>query len=154
MTAKPWPPLIVAGAAPRWVRWRDLVLTLLMWLLFAVMLETEFELIIQRNLVRFGLGKYRTDPNWAEFFERLAPFAAVASASIAVVVIAGLFTVRRQRRALRLPPPPPLDLAAQAGRAGMSESDLGAARNLRIAVVHIGSDGRHRVEARDPASEQ
>jgi len=29
---------------------------------------------------------------------------------------------------------------------GMAEEDLAAARNLRIAVVHIDPDGKHRVE--------
>jgi hypothetical protein len=150
---KPWPPLIIASEAPRWVRWRDFVLTLLMWLLLAVMLETEFELVVQHNLVRFGLGEYRTDPNWPEFFERLAPFLAASAILIAMLVVSGLFTRRRRRHALSLPLPPPLDLAAQARRAGLSEPELAAARELSIAVVHIGPDGRHRVEARVPARE-
>jgi tetratricopeptide (TPR) repeat protein len=52
--AKPWPPLIVADHTPRWVRWRDFALTLMMWILFAIMLETEFELFVGPHLERWA----------------------------------------------------------------------------------------------------
>ena len=66
-----WPPLIVASEKPRWVWWRDFALTLLMWLVFAIMLETEFELFFGRYLERLGLGDFDTNANWARFFERM-----------------------------------------------------------------------------------
>src|SRR5262249_46377186 len=59
--AKPWPPLIVAKHTPRWVRWRDFALTLMMWILFAIMLETEFELFAGGHLERWGFGDFDTD---------------------------------------------------------------------------------------------
>ena len=55
-----WPPLIVASTKPRWVWWRDFALTLAMWLVFAVMLETEFELFVGRYLEHLGLGDFDT----------------------------------------------------------------------------------------------
>jgi hypothetical protein len=145
-TAKRWPPLIVAVHTPRWVLVRDLALTFAMWLLFAIMLSTEFELFINRQRVRLGLGDFRTDPNWAEFFDRLMPFVEIAMMLVGVLALVSLITLYRRHRSLLLPPPPPLPLAEQATRAGMDPTALAAARNLRVAVVHIQSDGRHRVK--------
>ena len=65
---------------------------------------------------------------------------------VGALALASLITLRLHRRGLLMPQPPPLPLAEQALRAGMDATALAAARNLRIAVVHIDSDGRHRVE--------
>ena len=146
--ARPWPPLIVADHTPRWVKWRDFVLTLVMWLLFAVMLETEFELFVGPHLERWGLGDFNTDANWEEFLGRLMPFVLISMMLIGLLVAASLMTLRRRRRGLLLPVPPPLEIAEQAKRAGMAPAALESARGLRIAVVHIEADGRHRVEPR------
>jgi hypothetical protein len=146
--AKPWPPLIVAEHKPRWVIWRDFLLTLLMWILFAIMLETEFELFVQRQLVRLGLGDFDTDPRWGEFFERLMPFVQIAMILIGLLALASLITLYRRRRSLLLPPPPPLSIADEARRVGTDESELKAARDLRNAVVYIDKDGTHRVKPR------
>ena len=146
--AKPWPPLIVAHSKPRWVVWRDALFTLMMWVLFAILLETEFELFISRQLVRLGLGDFRTDPNWAEHFERLAPFIAVAVILICLLMLASIFTRRRRRRGLLMPPPSLLSIADEARRVGMDEAELAAARELRVAVVYIDEDGTHRIVPR------
>jgi hypothetical protein len=69
-----WPPLIIASEKPRWVMWRDFALTLLMWLIFAIILETEFELFFGRYLERLGWGNFDTNANWAQFFQRLEPY--------------------------------------------------------------------------------
>ncbi len=143
-----WPPLIVARDVPRWVKVRDFVLTLMMWGLFLAMLESEFELIVQRNLVRLGLGTFRTDPLWEKHFELLEPYALVTLALVVVLLLDSAVTLVRRRRARASPQPPPLGLAAEARRAGLKETDLAAARELKIAVVYIEPDGRHRVEPR------
>jgi hypothetical protein len=148
MSERPWPPLIVADTTPGWVKWRDGVLTCLMWGLFLYMLDDEFELVIERNLVRFGLGDYRTDPNWPQYFGQLTPYLSMSLALIGLLIVATAFTLIRRARSMRLPSPVPLELAAEAQRAGLSAGDLAAARDLRIAVVHIEPDGRHKVEAR------
>ena len=57
----PWPPLIVASTTPTWVKARDVVLTLVMWVLFAIMLRTEFDLFFGRYLARLGLGDDRLE---------------------------------------------------------------------------------------------
>ena len=146
-----WPPLIVAGERPTWVWWRDFALTLAMWLLFAVMLETEFELFFGRYLERLGWGDFDTNANWARFFERLRPYLYVVVVLLAFISIAAVATVVRYLRSLRLPLPLPLPAAAQARRAGMDEADLLAARDLANVVVHIAPDGTHRIEPRQPA---
>jgi hypothetical protein len=145
---RPWPPLIVADNTPRWIKRRDFVLTLAMWLLFVAMLEAEFELVIKRNLVRLGFGDFRTNPNWAEYFERLAPYILVSSVLVLLLAAASLLTLRRRHRSLVLPPPPPLSLAEQVRDAGMDEKALVAARDWHVAVVHIDADGKLRVERR------
>ena len=66
---------IVAETAPTWVRVRDFLLTFAMWLLFALMLETEFELFFGRYLEWLGWGDFDTDGHWEVFFERLRPYA-------------------------------------------------------------------------------
>jgi hypothetical protein len=144
----PWPPLIVADQIPRWVKWRDFFLTLIMWILFAVMLETEFELFVGPHLERWGLGDFDTEANWSVFFERLVPFIQVTMMLVGLLALASLITLIRRRRGLLLPPPPLLAIADEARRAGMNETALAAARELRIAVVYINEDGTHRVEPR------
>ena len=146
-----WPPLIVASEKPRWVWWRDFALTLLMWLVFAIMLETEFELFFGRYLERLGLGDFDTNANWARFFERMRPYVYLIIALLALLAAAAVATVDRRRRTLLLAPPPPLPAAEQARRAGMDEADLMAARELANVVVHVTPDGRHRVEPRQAA---
>jgi len=143
-----WPPLIVAERPPRWVAWRDYLLTLLMWLAFAIMLETEFELFFGGFLERIGLGDFDTDANWGVFFERLRPFVYLIITLLVFLAAAAVATVARYFLARRLPPPAPLAAAAQARRARMDETDLLAARELANVVVHIAPDGTHRVEPR------
>ena len=144
----PWPPLIVADQIPRWVKWRDFLLTLMMWILFAVVLEREFKLFVGRLLEYWGLGDFETEANWVEFFEKLMPHIQVTLMLVGVLALASLITLYRRRRGLLLPAPPLLEIANEARRAGMEEDALAAARDLRIAVVHIDENGTHRVTPR------
>ena len=68
-----WPPLIIATDKPRWVTWRDFALTLMMWIGFALMLETEFELFFGRYLEQLGLGDFQTEAHWDVFFQHPCP---------------------------------------------------------------------------------
>jgi hypothetical protein len=143
-----WPPLIMIAEKPKWVWWRDFALTVAMWLLFAVMLETEFELFFGRHIERMGWGDLDTNANWPRFFERLQPYVYLIIILTAFLAVAALATVERYFRYWRRPPPTPLPGADQARRAGMNETDLLAARQLPNVVVHIASDGTHRLEQR------
>ena len=83
-----WPPLIIADHAPRFVRWRDFLLTLLMWIAFAIILETEFELFFGDYLERLGFGDFDTKANWSIFFERLTPFLATTTLLVSLLIVA------------------------------------------------------------------
>jgi len=136
---KPWPPLIVAGHVPRLVKWRDLLLTSILWVCFALLLGIEFELFVGGSL---GL----LDIDWPLFYERLKPFFLTAAVLAGLLVISGLLTLRRRERSLLLPQPTPLEAADQARRAGLDEAALIAARDRAIVIVHIDADNKHRIE--------
>jgi hypothetical protein len=144
----PWPPLIVANTKPTLVKVRDIALTLLMWLLFAIMLETEFELFFGHYLQRLGLGEFDTKGRWPEFFQALRPFVQVALLLVSLLLVAGLLTLRRVARGRTMPQPAPLAAGDEARHVGMVEAELLAARELRAVVVHIDADGKYRVEPR------
>jgi PgaD-like protein len=142
---KAWPPLIVASTKPTWVKVRDIALTVLMWVLFAIMLETEFEVIHSRNMVRLGLSDVGDDWRWPEFFQALLPFVQVALVLVSLLLIAGLLSLLRLARERKLPQPAPLPAGDEASRVGLEEANLVAARELRIVVAHIDKDGGYRV---------
>jgi poly-beta-1,6-N-acetyl-D-glucosamine biosynthesis protein PgaD len=142
----PWPPLIVASTKPTFVKVRDTALTLLMWLLFAILLETEFEMFFGHYLQRLGLGDFDSEGRWLEFFQALRPFIQVALVLVSLLLVAGLLTLRRVARGRKLPQPAPLTAGDEARRVGMDKAELIAARELRVVVVHIDGDGKYRVE--------
>jgi hypothetical protein len=132
---------------PRLVKWRDILLTLLMWGIFALLLDTEFELFLGDYLERLGFGPFDAMPNWQLYFEVLRPFLLMAAMLVGFLAIFGLRTLRRRSRALLLPQPAPLAAADQARRAGLDAAGLIAARDEQIVIVHIDADNRHRIEA-------
>jgi hypothetical protein len=123
------------------VRWRDFLLTLAMWTLFAIMLETEFKLFLGSYLKAFGLGEFDGKGNWPLFLEQLMPFLVTAGVLVYLLVATGVLTLRRRRHALLLPPPAPLDLVIECQQAHLDETSLLAGRAARIVVVNIGSQG-------------
>jgi hypothetical protein len=146
-----WPPLIVVSDKPGWVVWRDFALTVAMWTIFAIMLETEFELFFGRYLERLGFGDFNTDANWGQFFQRLKPYLWLVVMLLVLLAASTVATLHRLRRFLKAAPPPPLEAAEAAARGRMEVASLLAARELRDVVVHVDADGTHRVEARQPA---
>lgn len=144
----PWPPLIVATTAPGWVRRRDFFLTLLMWVLFALMLETEFELFFGHYLERLGWGDFSTEANWAIFFQRLRPYFRIVVVLAVALAVASVRTLLRRHRSLRLAPALPLPPDEEAADVGLDAATVAAAREWRVSVLHIEPDGRYRVERR------
>ena len=102
-------------------------------------------------LQRLGLGDFDSEGRWLEFFQALRPFVQVALVLVSLLLVAGLLTLRRVARGRRLPQPAPLAAGDEARRVGMDEAELIAARELRIVVVHIEPDGKHRIEPRQAA---
>lgn len=151
MTRKPhetWPPLIIASEKPLWVTWRDFGLTLAMWVMFAIMLETEFELFFGRYLAKLGLGDFQTEANWDIFFQRLRPYIGLVIVLLVALVASTFATLHRVRRAILLHPPAPLSLETEAPYARMTPEALLAARHLKCATVYVDPDGKTRVEPR------
>ena len=140
-----WPPLIIAKHVPRLVKWRDTLLTLMMWAFFTVLLDIEFELFLG-HFLQPGLSRFDTDAKWPQFFDRLMPFLLMASILAGLLIIFSVRTLRRHSRALVLPKPAPLETADQAHHAGLDESELIVARDQRIVIVHIDTNGTHRIE--------
>jgi poly-beta-1,6-N-acetyl-D-glucosamine biosynthesis protein PgaD len=147
-STRPWPPLIIARHTPRLMKWRDILLTAMMWGFFALLLDTEFELFLGDYLEHLGFGPFDTNANWLVYFNLLLPFLLMAAVLSGILMIFGLRTLRRRSRALLLPQPAPLETADQARRAGLDDAELIAARNRRIVIVHINTEGRHRIELR------
>ena len=100
---RPWPPLVVAQRVPRVVKWRDAMITSLMWLFFALLLATEFELLLGDYLERLGLGPFDTEADWPLFFERLMPFVLATAVLVAVLIMFAVRTLRRRSSGLLLP---------------------------------------------------
>ena len=110
-----------------------------------VLLDFEFELFLGHYL-QPGLSRFDANVKWSLFFERLMPFLLAVAMLAGLLIIFSLRTLRRRSRALLLPPPAPLEAADQAHRAGLDAADLIVARDQRIVVVHIDTNGRHRIQ--------
>lgn len=142
---RPWPPLVVSADVPRLVKWRDLLITLLMWGFFIVLLDTEFELLFSRYLEWLGVIDADIDPHWTRYFRLLVPYLLAVAVVFAGLLLFGLRTLLRGQRALLLRQPDPLQIAEEARRSGLDETALIAARQRRIVTVQIDADGSYRI---------
>ena len=141
---RPWPPLIHAHNIPLAVRWRDALLTLFAWVAFAVFLDVEFKLSLAA-LKTIETGRPHLAMDMLPDLARLAPFFLVGAVLAVVLFIRSVRTLIGRSQALRQPQPAPLEAAAEARAAGLTEADLLAARDRRIVVVHE-AGGSVRVE--------
>jgi hypothetical protein len=133
--------LIVAARVGRAVRWRDCLITLLIWLLVAILLVRELGVVVHDS-VRWLIPGARID--WHGRLRELFPFLVPVAALAGLLALFGRATVRR--RTLLPPPPPPLEIADEARRAGLDETVLAEARTRRITTVTVGPDGRLHIE--------
>ena len=143
--SRQWPPLIIASHKSSWIRWRDVVLTSGMWLIFAAMLNKEFELFFGSYLQRLGfdslfarLGIFDLGlkMNLMEFAINLAPYFAVIVVLLAGLSTFSLHTLVRRYRSLRGVAPSPLSLASQTGAAGLQYPT----GNFGAGAGHLGLD--------------
>jgi poly-beta-1,6-N-acetyl-D-glucosamine biosynthesis protein PgaD len=140
------PPLIVADKVSRALKWRDAVLTLLMWGIIANLLAHELGLVWVDSFALHGPDAAK-DIDWLHRLEGLSLFLIAAAVLSSILTLFGVRTARRRRRIRALPLPEPLATADQARRAGLEEAALLAAREHRIVTVHLEPDGRFRIEA-------
>jgi hypothetical protein len=122
---RPWPPLITEGPLSRWVYARDILLTALIWFFFVLLMVGEIERLVAPGLDRLGIpvrgiGYADLTGNWGYFLYALAPFLAIALFLVTVLASFAVYTVRRRRRALRGPRPPPLRLGVEARHAELA----------------------------------
>jgi len=143
-----WPPLIVADREPRWLWWRDFIFTAAAWLLFGALVEKEFSFLRALYREKVEHLPVTVHSHWGLFTSELRPDFVVIAVLLLFLGGSGAITLRRRRRGFLMSPPAPLAPAAEAQRVGMAEGDLSVARGLRIAVLHVDSGGRVRVESR------
>ncbi len=146
LTQEPWPPLILDAKKPSLMWLRDLVLSVMMWALFALLFAAPFNFLGSGLLERSVLGDFRVEDHWIEYFWRILPYLVMAYVLAFTLTVAAVLTIRRRQRALLLAPPRLLDLAEDARRAGMDEGELLDARAERISVVEVDDEGLHRLK--------
>ena len=138
-----WPPLITDARRPRWIIWRDRILTVLVWALFLALF------INQCLALRARIHAHLADPT-SEWDFLLRPFLIVAGILVLWLGASGAATYGRAVRNRRRPAPPPLVLDAEAAHLGIAPADLMAARQGQIIAVTIEPDGRFRFETVGP----
>jgi poly-beta-1,6-N-acetyl-D-glucosamine biosynthesis protein PgaD len=143
-----WPPLITHVRRPLWILVRDILITLLMWGLLALILYTEAELVWNAVQVLMRKPDVVIDAQLDLFWRRMQPLLYLMAVLVLLLAAATLVSRNRREKAIRQAPPPPLPEADVAARAGMDPAALAAARQHRIGVVHVGEGGVLRVEPR------
>lgn len=139
MKTNNWPPLITDAMRPRWMLWRDRILTVLVWILFLVLFIEQWLAFQARVEVHFSTPGAGWD-------SPMGPFFAVVGIMLTWLVFTAVFTYRRATRARRRAPPPPLSMEAEAKHFGVTPAALTAARRQQIIAVAIAPDGGLRFE--------
>jgi poly-beta-1,6-N-acetyl-D-glucosamine biosynthesis protein PgaD len=134
-----WPPLIKAARQQRWLVWRDATITVAMWLLFLFIFVSQsidfWKAIFQVQSEHPGAFLEHWD-------FRLKPFAALVLALAIWLLLFGWWSLENWRRATRGALPPPLPIAIESKRRGVSIEVLAEARNRKVATVAIDQDGK------------
>ncbi len=149
-----WPPLITDARMPRRIVWRDRLLTLSMWGLMLFFARDIPVIVGAATLDWLGRDHNLMDIDVDIWVDELVPYV-VASGVLGLWLLGwGLASLRRLRRARGMPQPPPLPIEADVERAGATQQQLEAWRDLRIAIVHLDQHGHIRVEDRRPVEHQ
>ena len=132
-----WPPLVLGESLPRWVRVRDLAITLAAWAL--VLWWTRGAFFLLWDWLRYPMFELTTTraPDWPRIWKALAPFFGLAALLSAWLV----YWSHKRRRILQqredAAQPAPLALATHAARFGLGPEDVGVLRQRRVAVVRF-----------------
>ena len=68
-----WPPLIVAASVPRWMWWRDFVLTAAVWIVFVWLAVDEYDFMREAYVERYGLPTHTFKSHFPRFLQELRP---------------------------------------------------------------------------------
>jgi len=144
-TSLMWPPLILWTHVPLLVRARDLLLTLLAWLVYVVILRKPIVNLITWISPSVGARLEGAIP--IDYAVDTTPYLWIASALVLWLVLSGL---RRRGDLRRLPSAdqnlPPLLPDAQFEAAGVPIAQQGIWRDARC--LHVRHDGDGRIETR------
>jgi hypothetical protein len=143
-----WPPIITDVTLPRYIVWRDRLLTLAAWVLLLILASEMFHIVITHTLELFGHPQTGPRAQWAIWWDRLRPFVQVIVLMAAWLLLWGVTSLRRVRAYRQMRVPVPLTLAEEAANAGCTEADLLAWRELRIAIVYLDEADRPTVAPR------
>lgn len=141
-----WPPIITDARPGRWVRLRDIVLTLMMWAFLLAILYTEMRFAWDSLMVLLGRSDAQIDAEMALFWQRMQPLLWLMGGLVVMLAFASLASRRRRDAAIAGLQPEPLGEAAIALKCGMSIDGMAAARRHRVVIVHRTADGSLRVE--------
>lgn len=141
LRALPWPPLITAARLPRWMVVRDVVLTLLAWILLGWLIRDALYLVY--DFFRYPIFALTTaqPPDFALLWSRLRYFVILSASLILVLSLWAFVNRNRLKAATNYPPPRVLPIAEQAARFGIAESAVGEARAFKITLVKFREDG-------------
>jgi poly-beta-1,6-N-acetyl-D-glucosamine biosynthesis protein PgaD len=136
-----WPPLLLGRDVPRWVRWRDVVLTLAAWAVLAYWMRGAVLLLYDWvSAPMFELTTQRA-PDWQRIWRTLSPFL-----SLAALLAAWLLYWASRRRALLgqdrdSPQPAPLGLDAHAEKFGLTAATVDSMRRPQVLTVRFDNTG-------------
>jgi poly-beta-1,6-N-acetyl-D-glucosamine biosynthesis protein PgaD len=140
-----WPPLIERGKVPRFVRIRDILLTILAWFIL-LWLAKDFLYSLYDYLAHPHFAFSRTTgPDWVAIWQHLEGFIYLALFLMLWLVFWGFVRRHDLRRIKDSAQPPPLRLDELAARRGLNPERLAELRDEKIVVVHF--DGEHRVSS-------
>ena len=142
MTTGSWPPLVLGKSVPRWVRVRDIAITLAAWALLAWWMRGALLLIW--DWLSYPMFELNTQPapDWPRIWQLLAPFLAISALLAAWLYFWSIRRRRILRRQLHADQPEPLELGVHAARFGASPPRVLALRERRIATVTFDASGR------------
>jgi poly-beta-1,6-N-acetyl-D-glucosamine biosynthesis protein PgaD len=138
---KVWPPIISDADLPRFVVWRDRLLTVAMWLLLAWLCRHMLHWTLDQLLALFGRPRHLPPLDWRDRWARLQPYFIVVGLLAIWLIIWGLASLRRIRRYSRMPQPAALTLEEQARQGGCSAAELSEWRKPRVCTAHLDEHG-------------
>lgn len=143
MPASPnvWPPIISDADLPRFVVWRDRLLTAAMWLLLLWLCRYPLHWGLDQLLGLFGHPQHLPPFDWRDRWTRLQPYFAVVGLLAIWLIIWALASLRRIRRNARMPQPMALTLEEQALQAGCDADELSEWRNFQVCTAHVDEHG-------------
>jgi poly-beta-1,6-N-acetyl-D-glucosamine biosynthesis protein PgaD len=137
-----WPPLIQGADLPAWVRVRDVVLTLLAWLLLAWVLREGLELTIDYlSPPRFQFTNM-SPPNLIELAARLSGFLLFIGALVAWLLFWAAVRGHQLRASEPVAQPPGLPLADQAADFALAPQEVAPWQRAKVLVVHFDDSGQ------------